>query len=313
MARRRLEALAATGEVTPCAIASRHADSARRLAALYGDLPALDDYRQLVRAAPDAVLIEAPHQIQDEAALWALQQGLHLFIGGPLATNTEAALALQQLASSQNLVVEAGFEARYKPVWALARRLVRSGRLGVLTAGAGTALWAADPSSWYYDERQSAGMPLTHMSYCFINPLRWMLGEPAVRGASANRLIETAPGRVSEETCVTLLEFPGTIPFSLTASYVRAADEGAWSIRLFGSRAVLEILPDEDGPGALRLFAGGTRIERVFAPHQTGFLQQACAFVSAIRHGKVGRNTPADCLGDLYVVEAIRSAMAIRL
>ena len=40
-------------------------------------------------------------------------------------------------------------------------------------------------------------MPLTHMSYCYLNAVRWILGQPTTVSAMANRLQNTASGHVN--------------------------------------------------------------------------------------------------------------------
>lgn len=306
MARRRLTAMLATGRVTLCGVAARSAESARRMADEFGGAPAIADYRALAATRPQAVLLEVPHNVQDAAALWVVEQGWHLLLGGPLATTSAAAAALEAAADARGVIVEAGFEARYKPVWERARALIEAGRIGRITAGSGVALWPADPASWYYDEDLSGGMPLTHMTYCFLNPLRWLLGEPRVTGALANRLLHTSPRHVREESCVALFEFPGDVPISLTASYVRAATPQSWNVRLFGTRAVLEIEPDEAGPGRLRVLQGDACEEHAFDTTADGFDRQAAAFLETIAGGDACRNRPRDCLGDIAAVETIR-------
>jgi predicted dehydrogenase len=306
MARRRLTAMLETRRVMLCGIAARSAESARRMADEFGGAPAFTDYPELAAARPQAVLLEVPHNVQDAAALWVVEQGWHLLLGGPLATTSAAAAALEAAADARGVIVEAGFEARYKPVWECARALIEAGRIGRITAGSGVALFPADPASWYYDEERSGGMPLTHMTYCFLNPLRWLLGEPRVAGALANRLLHTSPRHVREESCVALLNFPGDVPISLTASYVRAATHQSWNVRLFGTRAVLEIEPDEAGPGRLRVLEGEASEEHAFTADADGFDRQAAAFLETIAGGDACRNRPRDCRGDIAAVEAIR-------
>ena len=312
MARRRLAAMLETRRVTLCGVAARSADSARRLADEFGGAPTFTDYRELGATRPQAVLLEVPHHVQDAAALWVVEQGWHLLLGGPLATASAAAAALEAAADARGVIVEAGFEARYKPVWECARALIEAGRIGRITAGAGVALWPADPDSWYYDEDMSGGMLLTHMTYCFLNPLRWLLGEPRGAGALANRLVHTSPRHVREESCVALFDFPGNVPISLTASYVRAAVHQSWNVRLFGSRAVLEIEPDEAGPGRLRVLEGETCEDHVFAATADGFERQAAAFLETIAGGDACRNRPRDCRGDIAAVEEIRRLANVR-
>jgi predicted dehydrogenase len=308
MARRRLEALVATGGVVLSGVAARRLDSARAFAADFGGVPAFDDYRTLAATRPNAVLVEVPHHVQDAAARWVVDQGWHLLLGGPLAVTTKAGRTLARAADRRGVIVEAGFEARYKPVWETAKTLVTSGRLGrVLTVNA-VALWRCDPSSWYYDEAQSGGMPLTHMTYCFINPLRWIFGEPLSVAAAANKLVQQSPSHVREETCCALLRFPCDVLATLTAGYVRSAEEGAWRVTIFGDRATLEIMPAEAGPGSLRLLSDHEPVEFTFPSDADGFRRQADAFVEAIRGGPLCRNRPQDCLGDLLTIEAISQA-----
>jgi predicted dehydrogenase len=306
MARRRLTAMLQTRRVMLCGIAARRAESARRMADEFGGAPAFTDYRELAATRPQAVLLEVPHNVQDAAALWVVEQGWHLLLGGPLATTSAAAATLEAAADARSVIVEAGFEARYKPVWERARALIEAGRIGRITAGSGVALFPADPASWYYDEDLSGGMPLTHMTYCFLNPLRWLLGEPRVVGALANRLLHTSPRHVREESCIALLDFPGDVPISLTGSYVRAATHQSWNVRLFGTRAVLEIEPDEAGPGRLRVLEGDACEEQAFAASADGFDRQAAAFLETIGGADACRNRPRDCRGDISAVETIR-------
>ena len=76
---------------------------------------------------------------------------------------------------------------------------------------------------------------------------------------------------------------------------------------LFGSRATLDVLPDESGPGRLRLHQGSRTEDLGFPADEDGFGRQAAAFADAIAgRGNACRNSPAACLGDILAVEAIR-------
>jgi myo-inositol 2-dehydrogenase/D-chiro-inositol 1-dehydrogenase len=306
MARRRLAALLATDGFHLCGVVARRRERAQALADAFGGAPAFDDHRALAAVAPRAVLLEVPHNVQDGIAAWVVDQGWHLLVGGPLATTEAAGRALAEAAAARGVVVEAGFEARYKPVWETAKTFIETATLGQLVAVTAVALWRADPARWYYDEAASGGMPLTHMTYCFINPLRWLLGEPSSVAAISNQLVNRAASAVHEETCIALLRFPGDVVASLTAGYVRSAESGSWQVTLFGSDATLEIFPDEMGPGRLCLLRGDAREDHGFPSQEDGFRRQAHAFLDAIGGVPACRNRPQDCLGDLRVTDAIR-------
>ncbi|HEY6233723.1 MAG TPA: Gfo/Idh/MocA family oxidoreductase, partial [Candidatus Elarobacter sp.] len=303
----------ATGRVALCGVVARTAEHARAFGAELGGVPAFGDLDALAAAAPQAVLLEVPHAAQDELARRIVAQGLHVLIGAPLATTTDAGIALDAAARARGVVVEAGFEARYKPVWETAKTLLASGALGRLVAVDAVALWDGDPASWYYDERASAGMPLTHMTYCFVNPLRWLLGEPLDVAAVANSVVHAGGAYVREETCTALLRFPGDVPVSLVAGYVRSADHDSWRVTLRGTSATLELLPAELGAGALRVMRAGAVEERAFAPGDDGFTAQAHAFLDTIAGADACRNRPRDCIGDLRVADAIVRAARERV
>jgi myo-inositol 2-dehydrogenase/D-chiro-inositol 1-dehydrogenase len=315
MARRRGHALRAEGAHV-VAVASRSGRTAEALAAELGaDDSFGGDYRQVADARPDAVLVEVPHHVQDRVTAWALARGFHVLVGGPLAAGVRAGEAIARTAREAGRVVEAGFEARYKPAWQEARRMILAGGIGRVIAVRSVALWDGDPRSWYYDERASGGMPLAHLAYCFVNPVRWILDEPTHLSAFANRVRHTAPGAVREETAVVNLRFSGDVLGSMTAGYVRPADDGAsWTVTFLGTEGILELSPTEMDAGSLRLLRGTEERRMDFADAPDAFRAQAAAFLAAIGGGEDRcRNRPEDALGDLRVAAAVvRSARTLR-
>jgi predicted dehydrogenase len=308
MARVRTRALLATGGVGICGVASRHLATARKLGDEVGCPPeaCFEDFRRLPETRPDAILVEVPHQAQDSIVLWALEQGLPVLVGGTLATTTATAQAIRQLSESRQLPVEAGFEARYSPAWEYAKRLVDAGELGRLIAIRTLALWAGDPHTWYYHQEASGGMPLTHMTYCFINPVRWIAGEVRCVSAFASRVLHTAPELVAEESCVANLLFDRGVLCSMTAGYVAPPGLPAWSATFLGTAGAVEVRPNEGGTGAVTVYRGGTAQQLDFRGEPSAFVLQAKAFVAAL-DGAYGvcRNPPAGTVGDVQVAEAI--------
>ena len=108
MARARGRAFVDTGRAEICAVAARRMETAAACAAELACDQATGDYRCLADAEPDAILIETPHAVQDEIALWALERDIDLLIGGCLASNLESGARIIELAAARDLVVEAG-------------------------------------------------------------------------------------------------------------------------------------------------------------------------------------------------------------
>jgi len=305
MARRRVRAFLATGRVQVVGIAAHSLSSAQTLGAELDCDACYSDHRRLLEVAPDAILIEVPHQVQDAVALWAIEHHLPTLIGGPLASSVSGGAAILRQAEARRVLVELGFEARYKAVWRTARDWIQAQHIGRPIAIQSVALWSGNPESWYYRESASGGMPLTHMSYTFINPLRWIFGEPVCVSAFANRIKHTAPDQVQEETCVANLLFPQDVVCSMLAGYVKPGNADTWRISIVGSEGILELQPTEMENGNLRLHRGDKLTELDFSAAPDAFTVQADAFLDSIQGESRCRNTPRDGFNDLRVAAAI--------
>ena len=309
MARARAKALLVTGEAGICGVASRRLATAQAFGAEIGCAQCFDDYRRLADVRPDAVLVEVPHNVQDGIVMWALEHNLHVLIGGVLAANTAAAERIRDEATARGLVVEAGFEARYNALWIAAKDMLAGGDLGRLVAARSIALWGGDPATWYYRQSDSGGMPLTHMTYCFLNPIRWLAGQPRYVSAFANRKLHTAPGLVDEEMCVANLVLGDEVIASLTAGFVKPGDVPSWSVTLIGTQAAVDLFPAENGLGHMVIYRGKEQRTLDFAASADPFTLQARTFIRALDGPNECRNSPDESIDDVRVAEAIvRSA-----
>ena len=300
MARARGRAFLDTGRAEICGVAARRAQRAASCAAELGCGIFCDDFRRLEEARPDAILIEVPHRVQDEVSIWALDAGYDLLVGGCLASSVENGHQIAEMAARNSRIVEAGFQRRYDPAWEEIQRLVAGRELGAPVMAVTMALWNPDPDEWYYDQEESGGMPLTHMSYCYLNAVRWILGRPTTVSAMANRLRNTAPGRVVEETCGVLIGFENGAFASATASYI--GPEGMPDPQPRFVCAEGGILPGED---SITVFHGGRSEVRAFANEPSPFVRQAAAFLDAIEGRREARNPPTDALLDVEIAAAV--------
>jgi myo-inositol 2-dehydrogenase/D-chiro-inositol 1-dehydrogenase len=304
MARLRGKAFLETGQAIICGVAATHEETARACAEELGCDRWFSDYRRLRETRPDALLVEVPHHAQHAIVAWALEAGLPVLIGGSLAATAAEGEAIRDLAAAKGLVVEAGYQARYQDLWETARTLMHDGTIGDLVAVRSIALWGGDPASWYYNQQASGGMPLTHMTYGFINPVRFLLGtDPLLVSAFANRKAHTAPELIAEETVVANLLFPDDVPYTITAGFVKPGGVAGWSVTVLGTKGALELSPEDMEPGSMTAyFADGTE---PMAFTRAGFIEQNRAFLAALAGADTCLNTPAATLPDILTAEAI--------
>ena len=305
MARTRGKALVETGRAEICALASRHLQSASACATELGCDVCFDEYRRLADCHPDAILIEVPHRVQDEIARWALEAGFDVFIGGSLAPSVAQGERIAEKAAREGRIVEAGYQGRYNPAWEETRRLVRSGELGEPVMAVTMAFWNGDPASWYYDQLESGGMPLTHLSYCHSNAVRWILGSPVCVSAMANQKAETTPGRVDEESCGVLVGFENGAFASATVSYLRPeATPDARPRFVCTAGGVLGV----HAGNAITVSRGQEVEEIVVDAEPSAFVRQAACFLESLDTREPGRNPPDDALVDLQIAAAVSTS-----
>ena len=301
MARVRSKALLATGEVMLCGVASQHRSTAEAFGSELGCESCFDNYANLSDVSPDAVLVEVPHGVQDQASEWALQNGYHVLIGGCLAGSESAARRIAATSREKGLVVEAGFESRYSTIWGTAKDVVVSGAIGRPVAVQSFALWDADPGTWYANELRSGGMPLTHMTYCYINPLRWIFGDPVKVSAFGNRMKNTRDGAVQIETCIANLLFPDSLICTLTAGYVMPEGAPDSSVFILGTEGWCSLAPAEGVVAVRRMNQG----EETYHESDDPVEIQAEVFIRAMLGENNCRNTPESTIGDILVANAI--------
>ncbi len=306
MARIRGRAFLQTGQTEICAVASQHRATAQRCAAELGATLSYDDFRRIDESQPDAVLIEVPHSAHDVIVPWALEAGFDVLIGGNLASSVKTGRKILELATHYQRIVEVGFQCRYEPAWKAVRRLVNDNTLGEPIMAVSMAFFKPNPHSWYYDQEASGGMPLTHLSYVHLNAIRWVLGKPTAVTAMANRKVETAPSRVTEESCAVLLRFENDCFASLTASYTAPGLMSSASPRFICTDGGIQIsIQRPHGIPSITVFRKQNSEVRSFQIEPASFVLQAQAFLSAIKTRRSAQNPPVDALVDVRVAKAI--------
>ena len=306
MALSRGKAFVDTGRAEICAVASRHIETARACAGELGADKYFDDYKKVIEAGPDALLIEVPHKPQSEITLWALEEGLDILIGGCLASTLEYARKIAESTGKHGCIVEAGISARYEAGWTELRRLVSGQVLGKPIMATGITYFNADPDSWYYNEEMTGGMPLIHLTYCHLNTMRWILGKPIYVSATGNKLAQTLPHHVADESCAAVVQFENQ-SFAVAIGSFATPDSFPNSAPQFVcSNGAVQINDrPESGGSSLAVFNRDESEIRTIEEPEPSLVLQANAFLSAIEGGKPVLNPVEDALIDIEVAEAM--------
>ncbi|MEN8254456.1 MAG: Gfo/Idh/MocA family oxidoreductase [Verrucomicrobiota bacterium] len=138
------------------------------------------DYRELLgRDDIDAVAVFTPDPVHEEHAIAALEAGKHLFLEKPMAISTEACDRIMAAWHKAGTRFMMGFNMRYMPVIARAKKLLDDGAIGELKAiwmrhfvGAGSNFYFHD---WHATQESSNSLLLQKASHD-IDLIHWLGG-----------------------------------------------------------------------------------------------------------------------------------------
>jgi predicted dehydrogenase len=198
------------------AICGRDADAVQAAAARLGWESAETDWQRLI-ARDDVGLVDVctPGSSHAEIAIAALDAGKHVLCEKPLANSTaeaERMVAAAERAAARGARAMVAFNYRRVPAAALARQLIRAGRLGEIRHVRAVYLqdWIVDPEFplvWRLRAEEAGSGSLGDIGAHIVDLTQYMTGD---RIASVSALVETfvperpLPGDPSQRGAVTV-------------------------------------------------------------------------------------------------------------
>lgn len=156
---------------------------ARALSTMNNNNPSIcQDYRELLnRDDVDAAVICVPNYIHREVTIPFLENGKHVFLEKPVATNIEDCNAIIEAAERSGLVLQIGLVYRYSNLYRRMSQEIAAGRFEQVTM-----MWCKEfrdpfpPNDWFYDEKKSGGA-LVEKDCHHFDIFNWMIGSKPVR------------------------------------------------------------------------------------------------------------------------------------
>ncbi|WP_256841116.1 Gfo/Idh/MocA family protein [Ornithinimicrobium cryptoxanthini] len=210
------------------------------------------DWREVIeRDDIDIVDVCTPGHLHAEVALAALAAGKHVLVEKPLANSVAECEALVAAAADAPGRALLGFNYRRVPALALARELVREGRIGTVQQARLSYLqdWLSDPQApmtWRL-RRESAGSGvLGDLGSHAVDQLHYLLGEHVTHASGTLRtFVPERPGPHGTETVTVddaawaTLHTDSGVVASLEVSRVATGRKNALTVELFGTSGSL--------------------------------------------------------------------------
>ncbi len=144
---------------------------------------AFKDYRKMIDSAGlDCVFVATPSATHFDAASYALDKGLHVFVEKPLCLDPAQSKQLADLATAKKRANQVGYHNRFIGTFQESRRLVRAGALGDVYHITGTAfgqvvIRAKSGSTWRSKKAEGGGCLHDYASHV-IDLMNFIVGPP---------------------------------------------------------------------------------------------------------------------------------------
>jgi predicted dehydrogenase len=141
------------------------------------------DYRKMVDSAGlDCVFVATPSSTHFDAASYALDRGLHVFVEKPLCLDPEQSKRLADLAKAKSRANQVGYHNRFIGTFQETRRLVRAGAVGDVYHITGTAFGQVvirpkTGSTWRTKKAEGGGCLHDYASHV-IDLMNFVVGPP---------------------------------------------------------------------------------------------------------------------------------------
>jgi predicted dehydrogenase len=163
---------------------------ARALAARTGATVA-KDWRAVVEADLDAVVVAATHDVLSPVALAAVEAGKHVLVEKPAGRTAAEVAVVAAAAKIHGRIVKVGFNHRFHPALLKAKQIAASGELGPLMfirGRYGHGGRVGYEQEWRCKPELSGGGELIDQGSHLIDLSRWFLGDLALAFAATPTL-----------------------------------------------------------------------------------------------------------------------------
>jgi predicted dehydrogenase len=163
----------------------------------YSPFRCFGDYREMIETCDlDCVFIATPTRFHSEAALYAIDRGIHVFVEKPLCVDSQEAIELASKAEAAGIVNQVGFHNRFIGTFREAKRLLSEGILGeayhFLGEAYGPVVLKAKGETWRSKKTEGGGCLYDYASHV-IDLISYYFGEPTgVKGTTIKEIFSSS-------------------------------------------------------------------------------------------------------------------------
>lgn len=287
--------------VKPCAVADIVLEKAQSMAEKHG-MRAYASYEEMIEKEElDLVVINLPHGLHREAAVYAAERKLHVFLEKPFANTTADCDAVLEAAEKNGIVLNIGHVQRYFWHNRKAKELIANGEIGtfvMMTELRNTIYFTEQRPKWFLNRKMAGGG--IFMNYCAhsLDELKWFTGSH-IKSISGKARAADERFEVDGNAQVFVEMEDGTTAMFAFCGYQAPGMENA--VYLYGTKGEIKI-----AGGKVYLSKMGSGFTEIAPedPSDDGFVRQFHTFIHAV---ETGGATPTDGAYGKEIIAAIES------
>ena len=179
------------------------------------EVAAYEDYRNLIAdPAVDVVVVMAPTQMHPEVTVAALEAGKHVYCEKAMAASIAGCREMIEARDRSGKLLMIGHSTRFRPPFAMARRLIERGEIGEVVAIDGSFTGPANTpeqgatDSWRYCAQSAGNGHVMNFGCHYIDTARFLCGEEPV-SVSATVRNRFSAGMIQEDQFASIAECDG--------------------------------------------------------------------------------------------------------
>jgi predicted dehydrogenase len=232
-------------DVELIALADADTHKAQAMSQRFG-VPMVLEADELIRH-PDlqAVVICTPNSLHEEMAIAALEAGKDVFVERPLATTSEGAQRVLDVAERTGRLLVVGMPHRFRPGVVALRSYIAGGELGDVYAVRGSWMTRPVPSSrpsWRQDRTTAGGGALIDLGVPALDLCLWLVDFPEMKRVAC--VTSSLDGSV-EHAATLMAETANGIALTLEVSNRFFASEDRYYARVMGTEGSGSLPPLE--------------------------------------------------------------------
>ena len=199
----------------------------------------------LNKEALDAVFILTPNNLHLPMSLFALENGLHVFIEKPAGKNAHEALRIKQKAETVGKLAMIGMQNRFRKDVRALRQFIEARELGEIFFIKAAWLQAQNQSvkpAWQFQKNVAGGGVVMDLGLQMIDLVWWLMGKPQPKLIKAFAY-QVNPKIPVEDFCVVCITFENNLAFSLQISWDFPILEDQFSLELVAQNGLGTLNP----------------------------------------------------------------------